>query len=309
MLSDPLNETRREFVSALIPSMLSTPATERAHITIRHVSERHEERNHPWWWHNTKIRCLFARAQYLLVWVERQIYFVMFSLVENGAKDNTKVNPLQALCVFKVTHSISRIRQNSFYFFRMDRENKLRERKTIKKETKIEHGKSSGVWKTTHSGLPPIKSCTPLSQRFPPGSDHARRENWIFRLSKPHKPVAGVSGTFLVAFFVQKWTLILLSNLTFHSTCKKGPECVVWETTSGGTGLLMPITIVQVGVKRSMIKTHKKESLAYTEAKAALSKWRVGLALSKIHKMETNDCSFCTHGLGDSRTFRNAEKQ
>lgn len=81
----------------------------------------------------------------------------------------------------------------------------------------------------------------------------------------------------------------------------------------GGTGLLMPITIVQVGVKRPMIKTHKKESRAHTEAVsgegAALSKWRVGLALSKIHKMETNDCSFCTHGLGDSRTFRNAQKQ
>lgn len=126
---------------------------------------------------------------------------------------------------------------------------------------KIEHGKSSGVWKTSHPVAP--AQITHHFRHFPPGSDYARRENWIFRLSKPHKPVARVSGTFLVAFFVQKWTLILLSNLTFHSTCKKGPEHCV-GTLSGGTGLLMPITIVQVGVKRSMIKTHKKERLAYS---------------------------------------------
>lgn len=249
MLSDPLNETRREFVSALIPSMLSTSA-HRAHITIRLY--RNEERNHPWWWHNTKIQCLFARAQYLLVWVERQIYFVMFSLVENGAKDNTKVNPLQALCVFKVTHSISFGRNSLFfffYFFRMDRENKLRERKENNKKTKRKLNMANRLGCGKQPIPCPPDKITHHFQHFPPGSDHARRENWIFRLSKPHKPVAGVSRTFLVAFFVQKWALILLSNLTFHSTCKKGPE-YVWETLSCGTGLLMPTTIVQVGVKR-----------------------------------------------------------
>lgn len=70
------------------------------HITIHHVSKWKEKRkNHPWWWHNTKIQCLFARAQYLPVRVEQQIYFVMFcfSSLARERQHNTKVNPLQAL--------------------------------------------------------------------------------------------------------------------------------------------------------------------------------------------------------------------
>lgn len=225
MLSDPLSESRRAFVSDIIPSMLSTPASARRASTHHHVSERKEERNHPWWWHNTKIQCLFARVQYLLVWVERQIYFVMFSLVENRRKTTQKLT-LFRRCVYSKWLTPFRRIFFPILFFRKDRENKLweRERKTIKKKRELNMANRLGCWKQPHSMSP--HQITHHFRHFPPGSEYARRENWIFRLSKPHKPVARVSGTFLVAFFVQKWTLILLSNLTFHSTCKKGPECV-----------------------------------------------------------------------------------
>lgn len=43
-------------------------------------------RNPPWWWHRTGLKCLFAEAQYLLVWLEQKIYFVMFSSCERQHK-------------------------------------------------------------------------------------------------------------------------------------------------------------------------------------------------------------------------------
>lgn len=91
------------FLYAFIPSpRFPNPVAEAYHDSPC-IEAKQDEKNHPWWWHNTKIQCLFARAQYLLVWVEQQIYFVMFSaafpfwLEGNGKggrgrwKDNTNV--------------------------------------------------------------------------------------------------------------------------------------------------------------------------------------------------------------------------
>lgn len=95
-----------------------------------------------------------------------------------------------------------------------------------KKETKIEHGKSCWVGKfwvldsfrfynsssiKSHTTFPPprIALCnSPKKTRYRVG----RRENWIFRLSKPHKTLTGGWRAFGCLFSVvkrERWTLIL----------------------------------------------------------------------------------------------------
>jgi hypothetical protein len=126
-----------------------------------------------------------------------------------------------------------------FSIFRKGSKNKLRgksKKKTIKKETKIEHGKSCWVAQPFHSLKPELDQIThhifslSLSLSLSIASDPenryrvGRRENWIFRLSKPHKTLArGSSGRaevfgclFFLPFFVvveHKFVLCFLLQL------------------------------------------------------------------------------------------------
>lgn len=141
-----------------------------------------------------------------------------------------------------------------FLFFSKGSENKLRgsrKGENNKKEKKIEHGKSCGVRKSSHSNprqldqiihhtpslLPPPKHANPKN-RYTVGG----RENWIFRLSKPHKTRQKSERGILVAFFLLlnlNTHIVFLpthtSILGFHSipdVCLKGPE-LEWKSRAG----------------------------------------------------------------------------
>lgn len=145
MLSDPLKPSPHaptisfcwHSFMPLSPPRFPNPVAEAYHDSPC-IEAKQDEKNHPWWWHNTKIQCLFARAQYLLVWVEQQIYFVMFSaafpfwLEGNGKggrgrwKDNTNVGrcltfPIGSTTEKKKKRMKKAKRKNTFVMFMCSR--------------------------------------------------------------------------------------------------------------------------------------------------------------------------------------------